>query len=332
MIIDGSNWGFAASSTRVLKVGEQETQGVYGFIRSLRASIEAFSILTPIVVNDGVSWRHNAFPEYKANRGKAPETKAEIEQQRIRLSYRSQKPLINKALELLGVKHMVALNLEADDLAAILVRRYKGSDKRILLMSGDKDWIQLINPNVSWFDVINDRRVGAKTMGEKNKSTESIGLGYDDKKTGEWISVSNGRQWLECKALMGDKSDEIGGVGGIGEKGGIWLLNKYGSVGAFLSQYTDGTIDAKKVPKKLRDFADLGDKQVIFRRNMMLMDLNSPAIPKPEGLKISAGKFDLDGFAALCEELMFKSILTDVEKWAAPFAALAAREEERKAA
>lgn len=328
MIIDSSNWGFAAASKTQLSVGEQDTQAIYGFIRSLRAAMCMFPQLTPICVNDGRSWRYDFYPEYKASREKPAETKNEIEQLRVRNSYKSQKLLINKALELLGVRQMFALNLEADDLAAMLVKRWEGTENRILLMSGDKDWIQLVRPYVTWMDVINDRRVGSQTMAVKNKHTESIGLGYEDK-AGDWISVKNGRQWLECKALMGDKSDEIGGVGGIGEKGGIWLLNKFGSVAEFLNQYTDGTIDAKNVPKKLRDFADFNEKQEIFRRNMILMDLNSEHIPKPRGMTLKTGKFDLAGFTDFCHEFEFQSLLTDIEGWTAPFNP---ESEERKAA
>ena len=331
MIIDSSNWGFAASSKKQLTVGDQDTQGVYYFLNMLRSAVSMFPVLTPVMVNDGRSWRYDFYPDYKASRDKEAVTKNEIEQKRVRLSYRSQKPLINKACELLGVRQMFSLNLEADDLAAILVKRYEGTDKRILLMSGDKDWIQLVRPYVTWMDVINDRRVGSATLAVKNKHTESIGLGYDDKKTGEWISVKNGQQWLECKALMGDKSDEIGGVGGIGDVGGIALLHKFGSVGNFLNQYADGTIDAAKVPKKLRDFADFNEKQEIFRRNMILMDLISTSFPKARGLKVVAGNFDLEGFTDFCHEWSFQSFLTSIEDWTAPFAAQAHNKEKEAA-
>ncbi|OYV23787.1 MAG: hypothetical protein B7W97_02145, partial [Mycobacterium sp. 20-66-4] len=56
-------------------------------------------------------------------------------------------------------------------------------------------------------------------------------------------------------------------------------------------------------------------------RNMQLMDLRSPRIPKPEGLKVDKGELDTKGFEAFCEEWMFKSILASIDDWLEPFVA-----------
>ena len=318
MLIDGSNWGFAAASTKRLSVGDQDTNAVFGFIRRLRESMNTYPMLAPICLSDGISWRYDAFAEYKGSRGKEPVTKTEIEQARVRTSYKSQVKMINQALELLGIRRMFALNLEADDLAAILCRKYSAT-KRIILMSGDKDWLQLVSPTVSWIDLINDRRIGIKTFGTKTLATEKVGLGFVRKDTEEWIGISRPDQWADVKALMGDTSDEIGGVGGIGEKGAIELVREHGSVAGFLMGVNDKSIDVDSLSKKLRDFAQSDDKQHIFRRNAMLMDLNSPAIPEPNGLKIVHKPFDEEGFHRFCSDWMFQSILTDFEGWCEPF-------------
>ena len=125
------------------------------------------------------------------------------------------------------------------------------------------------------------------------------------------------RQWLEVKAIKGDISDEIGGVGGIGDKGAIELINTYGSVNTFNNSALEGTL--KDAPKKFRDFAEQTEKQDIFARNMNLMDLNSPNIPKPENLTITKGELNLAQFEKFCRALCFQSMLTDLKGWCEPF-------------
>jgi len=298
IVIDGNNIAFAANSTRKLHAGMLETQGVYGFLRAIRAAVMAYPMLKPILLWDGRSWRYDAFPAYKAKREKPPETKSEQAMADNRASMREQKPFIRRALLSLGVTQMVALNLEADDLAGILTRRYPPQGKKVLLLSGDKDWIQLIGKGVGWMDPINDLRITVSTLEEK-------------------LGVKTPRQWLEVKALMGDSSDEIPGVGGIGDKGAKELIATYGSVTSFLNQAMDGSLP--DLPKKFRDFAESPEKQEIFHRNMKLMDLASPEIPAPLGLKIEKGALNIDAFAGLCEELAFNSIISNLNAWTEPF-------------
>ncbi len=300
LLIDGNNIAYAANSTRKLLAGEQETQGVYGFLRAVRATISAYPMLTPIVMWDGRSWRYEAFSGYKSKRNKEPESKSELLMAENRASLTTQKPFIRRGLLSLGVAQMVALNLEADDLAGITVRRFQPKGKKILLISGDKDWIQLVGPGVGWMDPINDLRITVSSLKEK-------------------LGVETPRQWLEVKALMGDTSDEIPGVGGIGEKGAKELITTYGSVTSFINQVSDGSIYTADLHKKFRDLAEDFDKQQIFHRNMKLMDLASPEIPAPLGLKVEKGGLNTDQFAGLCEELMFKSIMSNLNSWCEPF-------------
>ena len=316
MLIDESNWGFAATATKRLSVGEQDTHAVFGFIRRLRDMVRQYPILEPIVLADGISWRYDAFAEYKGSRDKTPTTKNEIEQAEIRKSFRSQKRLIGEALKLLGVRRMAALNWEADDLAAFLVKRYAGK-KRIMLLSGDKDWIQLVREGVTWMDLINDRRLGAKSFATQSATTEKIGIGFV--RNGEWIGLKRPEQWADAKCLMGDKSDEIEGVGGIGAVGAIELLAQWGSVENFCNSVIDKTIDINKLPKKLADFASSEEKMIRFARNKMLMDLESPKIPAANGLTLTSPTFDRDGFETFCREWMFDSILTSFDTWVEPF-------------
>lgn len=303
IIIDGNNIGFQSTAgsrkkgAKLLKVGEQETGGAFYFLRSVQAVCQRLPILMPIVCWDGVSWRKKELAAYKGSREDEPTNKSQELLADHRAAFKSQRPLMEQGLELLGVPQMHAINLEADDLGGMLVRRYH--NKTLLLMTGDKDWAQLVGPKVTWFDPLNNRRVRPSTIKDE-------------------LGVENAQQWLEVKALSGDTSDEISGVGGIGEKGAIELVTTYGSVGEFLNRSIDGSLP--KLPKKFADFADSAEKQAIYRRNIRLMDLRTPNIaPPPVNLTVNKGRFDKAGFEDFAKRWLFQSILNDNE-WCKPFA------------
>lgn len=315
LLMDGMNICHAANSGPILKSGEQETQAIYYSLRTIRKAISTFPMLKPVVLWDGpINWRKKAFPDYKANRDKAPETKHEIESQRRRASLKVQLPMLKRGLRAAGVTQMVATNLEADDLAGILTRRYAAQGLKVMLQSGDKDWLQLLQPGVGWFDTINELRITQATFTSK--------IGYErktkNKATGEeiveWRGVPNPQAFLEVKALMGDPSDNIPGVGGIGEKGAVELVIRFGSVQHFFEQVEIEKID---VPKKLADFCASPDKKDIFYRNMRLMNLAHGDIPAPQGIILNKDPTDVDAFTAFCGEFAFGSILADVPGWLA---------------
>ena len=315
-LIDEANLLFAAAAKTNLSVGEQQTGAVYAVLRRLREITGGSPRYAPMFLADGKSWRFDVMETYKGSRDKEPVTKQEKLLAEIRKAVVSQKALLKQAIELLGVARMYAYNMEADDLASIVVRN-QAHKRAILLISGDKDWIQLVRPNVAWIDLIKNRRIGSKSFGERNPSTESVGIGFE--RDGKWITLSNPRQWSDVKCLMGDPSDEVGGVGGIGEKGAIELVATYGSVPDFFNMVLERSIDVGKLPKKFKDFADTETKHNIYYRNDMLMNLEHSKIPKPLNLTISNPKLDREGFKEFCREWLFQSILSDFDEWIEPF-------------
>lgn len=321
LLVDGSNIGLAANASQPLKIGDQPTQAIFGVLRTLRPMVTTYSMLTPVVLWDAVSWRYGAFPDYKGTRHKEASKKYEIEQQRQRAEFKQQLPFIKEAIALLGIRQMSALNYEADDLAGLIIEKLEKSGKRGLMISADKDWVQLITPNVSWLDPIRDYRLTYKTISQKlGYAPERKKIVVDDgTKIADWVGVPSPRAWLEMKALMGDTSDNIPGVGGIGDRGAIDFVNQYGSVASFFNQCSDKSIDVDKLPKKLRDFATSDEKQELFRRNVRLMDLRTKERPDPVQLKTVHNELDADGFEKFCRRFMFNSILTDLDGWLEPF-------------
>lgn len=299
LIVDGNSIAHAANAGTPLNVGQTEVQAIYGVMRTMRSKVAIYAGHKPIVLWDGASWRKNQFADYKANRDKK-DSIHEKRQALLKDSLKRQTPAIRKGLTLLGIDQIIASNMEADDLAGILVDRFSSRGDKSILLTADGDWIQLVDDNTIWIDPIHDRKVTAATFLEKT-------------------GVKSPRHFVELKALIGDVSDNVPGVGGIGEKGAKEFLATYDSVANFKNAYLDGTLDQKKLPKKFRDLCDDENKLVAFGLNIDLMDLKSKRRPKPEGMTVTAGATDIQRFREFCDRLMFRSITQDLENWLGVF-------------
>lgn len=308
LLIDGNSIGFAAHSTTKLSVAGRATQAVYGTLKMLRPQISQNAALCPIVLWDGRSWRKNEFAEYKANRDDNPKMKA------LRDSYKIQRPDISRGLKLLGVWQLMAMNYEADDLAGMLVRKANRDGKKVVMLTADKDWLQLIGERASWYDLTKDKYVDLTNFEEMTRLVEI------DKKDGT-EKVTPGyktpRAFLEGKALEGDAGDNIPGVGGIGEKGAREIINRFGSVDEFIATWGS----AGKLPKKMADFVTnaTGGREK-YARNLRLMNLMQGA-PAPERLTLTKGSFDEAAFKEFCYEHAFQSLLVNLPEWLEPFRA-----------
>lgn len=303
VLIDLNSVAHAAHQGTVLKAGDQETQAVFGTIKSIRT----YRIRNPraklVGLWDGASWRKSHDPEYKANRTD------DAKKREDRARFKSQMPFLRKALRQLSVPQLFAINLEADDLAAILSKRYSAQGDFVRLISGDRDWLQLVDENVVWEDHRDEtRKVNIRSF--KNAT------GYD-----------TALQFVQSKALQGDTSDNLKGVGKIGEVGAADLISVWGRVEAFLADPNPrATWEAnppmavkvdelgvevsrkpKGYPKALDDFHKNDDRQSRFFHNMHMMNLLGE-LPAPEKLSLVKGDFDSDGFRSLCHELGFSSI------------------------
>lgn len=301
ILVDGNSLGHFANNGARLSIGEFEVQAIYNFLKNLRRSMETHAQFRLFVLWDGASWRNMMFPEYKSNRDKT-ETKAEQEQMARRAMYHKQRPYIQKALRLLGVPQIKAANMEADDLAPILIDKFKKSG-RVLMFTGDKDWIQLVEKGVIWRDFANQRMITSRNFEEKT-------------------GVKTARQFVEVKALSGDSGDGIAGVGGIGETGAISFINEYGSFADFVNMVTlEKTINFDKLPKKFKALIEDEQKAISFQRNIDLVDLRTSARPAPINLNVDKGAPNIESFRKFCDLLLFKSITEDLDQWVSVFPA-----------
>lgn len=296
LLIDGNSIGYACHHGTKLKAGDLETQAVFGFIRSMRDLKINYPHHEMLILWDGkTKWRYDLLPTYKGNRTSDDKKVAERE------SYKKQVPLIQTALNCLGVKQYLCKTHEADDIAGHIVKKMVTSspDNEIVLITGDRDWLQLVQTGVSWID-LRDR-------------TRYVNIDNFEEKTG----YSNVKAFLESKCLQGDASDSIPGVGGIGEKGAKDLLTSYGSVEGYRDCLQSGSLSINK-----KAWAKLATEEgfSIFSRNYQIMQLQNVTPPQKENVvNLNEGGSSKVKFSDLCDELAFMSISNNIDSFTKPF-------------
>ena len=280
LLVDGNSLGFTATAVNDLKSGSMQTGGVYGFLQTLRAARADFPGQMRVLW-DGRSWRYEHYPDYKGNRAKVPALVA------LKQSWKAQKPYVAKLLTHLGVSQMFASNMEADDLAAKIVYAVPGSHT---LITSDKDWCQLVSDRVTWFDPKYKRFCSPSNLKDI--------VGYN--------TVAD---FIQAKALTGDTSDNIKGVGRIGDGYAGLIFERFGSVEGLLSH------KGEFPNKPIRDFAESEEKQQKYRDNLKLVKLHPSVIPPSENLVIVKGRKNKEAFSDTCAELAFNKFLRDADEW-----------------
>lgn len=208
ILVDGNNLLFrsyyATSYSGVIMRNSKgfPTNGLYGFINMINKIIEEEKPNYILVAFDkGKTFRHEKYSEYKAGRREMPEE--------LKLQF----PKAKEVLDAMGIKHFEIDNYEADDIIGTLAKTVDMEDKFIAtIISSDKDLLQLISKEV------------------EVKLLKTKGFIRFDEKTFKDTYGTTPIHMIDLKALMGDASDHIQGVKGIGEKTAINLLTKYQSL------------------------------------------------------------------------------------------------------
>ncbi len=225
------------------------TNAVYGFIKTLDKMISSFNPEYIVVSFDlkKKTFRHEMFKEYKGTRKPMPEE--------LRLQF----PVIKDILRSMGIVILEKEGYEADDIIGTLSAFFSGKNIQTYVLSGDKDLMQLVGDKVTMY-----------YAGTKNE-----GL-YDSDRVHEILGVYPDRV-TDLKGLMGDSSDNIPGVAGVGPKTAVKLLDEYATLENVLSHVDD--ISAKKLREKLlssKDIALLSKQLASIKLDVPLdMDLTS---------------------------------------------------------
>ena len=212
LLIDGSNHAFRVQFALppMHAADGFPTRALYGFTTLLTKIIRVQRPDYVVVSFDkGKTFRHEMFPDYKGHRPDMPE---DLRQQWDQL------PVL---VEAFGYPCLIVPDYEADDVLGTLAATYGGPDMHVFLVTGDKDYYQLVNEHVTVLDLMKDRELGPAEVEEK-------------------FGVPPG-QVIDVLAMAGDSSDNVPGIPGVGPKTAIKYLQTYGTL--------DGTLEAAKAGK-----------------------------------------------------------------------------------
>lgn len=284
LVIDGHSLAFRAFyalpvdsfSTR----DGQHTNAIHGFL-SMMLLLLANEKPTHLAVAFDMSrqsFRTREYAEYKGNRGETP------------LEFRGQVPLLQDALHAMGVRTIEKQDFEADDILATLAERGVAEGYRVLLVSGDRDTIQLVNDDV--------------TLLYPNTQGVSQLKRYDTAAVMERYGIRP-EQYPDVAALVGETSDNLPGIPKVGEKTAVKWLGLYGDLDGILAH-----ADEIKgvVGQNLRD----GRENAV--RNRRLNQLVHDVELDVEIDELEAKPIDLNSVRPIFERLEFRTLMERVTK------------------
>ncbi|MCY6354945.1 DNA polymerase I [Clostridium sp. ZS2-4] len=252
------------------------TNAIYGFIKMLLKMKEEIQPDYVVTAFDkkAPTFRHKEYEDYKAGREKMPS------------ELREQFPIVKELLEKLAINIFEIDGFEADDLIGTLSVFAEEKDIEVYVVTGDKDALQLTTDNVKV--VINKKGMSEKEVYDKNRMIEEFGV--------------TPKQFIDVKGLMGDKSDNIPGVPGIGSKTAYKLIKEYGSVENVLQNIDN--ISGKKMKENLTEYSE----QAILSKKLATIMTDVPVDIDLEEIK-SKEAYDLEAVKKIFEKLQFKSLL-----------------------
>ena len=249
------------------------TSAIMGFCNTLN---EVLTKESPthigVAFDHGKTFRHDAFPEYKAQREETPED--------IKLSV----PLIKQILEAMHIPILQVDGFEADDIIGTVATRFGSDGIETFMLTPDKDYGQLIGPNVFMY-------------------RPHHGGGYEiigEKEVGDKYGIPTPAQVIDLLALMGDTADNFPGCPGVGEKTAAKLINQFGSIDNML-QHTD------EIKGKLREKVENAVEDIKMSKFLatirtdvpMQLDLDELKVEQPDEAKLRT----------IFEELEFRTLI-----------------------
>ena len=282
MILDGNSLlyrSYFALPPLVTKEGIH-TNGVYGFLTMFNNLVDEYSPDYMSVVFDlkAPTFRHKEYSEYKAGRAKTPN---ELKMQFV---------ILKEVLDKLGINRMEIEGYEADDLAGTLAKLGNKEGLEVILVTGDKDYLQLADENTKVF------------ITKKGISNIEV---YDREAMLEKYELTP-EQFIDLKGFMGDKSDNIPGVPGVGEKTGIKLLKAYGSMEEVYENIDK--VSGKKLKEKLIE----NKQQAFMSRRLSRIVVDVPMDFELEKLKMK--NEESEELYELYKKLEFNKFLKNMDR------------------
>ncbi len=277
ILIDGHSLAFRAFHALPLDLATpagELTNAVFGFTSMLLNVLrDQRPDYVAVAFDIGRTFRHEMYAEYKGHRERMPD------------ELRSQVERIKQVVATLNIPIFTAEGFEADDVLAALARQAEAQGVDSLIVTGDRDILQMVDDHIS-----------VLTSGRKFSDT----IVYDPAAVQEKYGLRPD-QLVDLKALLGDKSDNIPGVKGIGEKGATDLLQKYGTLDAVLAHL--GEIKPERAKKALEE--GLADAELSRKLGRIITDV-------PVQLDLAACRthdYDRAQAVALFQELAFRLLV-----------------------
>ncbi len=277
VLIDGNSIAYRAFFALPLLNNDKgiHTNAVYGFTTMLMKILEDEKPTHMLVAFDAgkTTFRHKTFGEYKGGRQKTPPELSE------------QFPFIRDLLDAYGISRYELENYEADDIIGTLSLTAESDGFEVKVISGDKDLTQLSSP--------------ITTVGITRKGITDI-----EEYTPEHVAEKYGltpNQIIDMKGLMGDPSDNIPGVPGVGEKTAIKLLKEFHTVENLLESIDQ--VSGNKLKEKLAEFKE----QAIMSKELATIERKAPVEVDLETIAYEG--FTREKLISLFKELGFNSLL-----------------------
>lgn len=254
------------------------TNAVYGFTTMLLRILEEEKPTHMLVAFDAgkTTFRHKTYKEYKGGRQKTPPELSE------------QFPIVRELLDAFHIPHYELDQYEADDIIGTLSKVTDTADWEVTVISGDKDLLQLVSDNVTV-------HVTRKGISEVDKYTpqylhEKMGITPD--------------QIIDLKALMGDNSDNIPGVPGVGEKTALKLLKEYPTLEEVYENID--SLGGKKLKENLTNYKD----EAFMSKELVTINRESPIEVKID--EITYNGYEENKVTKVFKELGFNSLLNKI--------------------
>ena len=278
LVIDGNsiiNRAFYGIRILTTKSGKY-TNAIYGMVNMITKQIDAIKPDYCAVAFDikHPTFRHEMYEGYKAGRHPTPP------------ELLSQFPDAKECLTLMGIKVLELPGWEADDIQGTIAKMaHSESDTESYILSGDRDLLQLIDDKVTVLLATNNDTITVK----RGEFREKYGIEPE--------------LFVDMKALMGDSSDNIPGVAGVGEKTAASLIQNFGH----LEEIYDN-IDDKRITKGVREKLIRDEKNAYLSRDLARIDVHAPVDITLEDIKYSG--FDKGGLYKKFSELELNSFIT----------------------
>ena len=283
VLIDGNSLSFRAFYALPLLSNHAgiHTNAVYSFAMLLEKIIKEEKPNHFLVAFDAgkTTFRHSKYSEYKGGRQKTPPELSE------------QFPYIRQLLDAYHIKRYELDNYEADDIIGTLSRQADEEDFETIIITGDRDLTQLATDNV--------------TIYYTKKGVTDVDH-YTPKFIAEKYNGLVPKQIIDMKGLMGDTSDNIPGVAGVGEKTAIKLLNQFESVEGVYEHIEEVT--AKKLKEKLIN----SKADALMSKDLATINVHSPIEVSLEDTKLTL-QDDTTEKIELFKKLEFKQLLADID-------------------